>query len=246
VNQYILYIVDRPNRIPSRTDDTAGDLAAVAALAEPLRRRLYQFVCAQDHAVGRDEAAGGAGVSRSAAAFHLDRLVEDGLLDTEFRRLTERRGPGAGRPAKLYRRADREIAVSLPARRYELAARLLAAAVAEAGETGHPVASVLDRLAREHGARMASAVGPASASAPARAVAGALAAEGYEARSTPAGIVLANCPFSGVAAEHPGLVCGMNLALLEGFAAALPDARLAARLVPTDGSCCVRLDVHDP
>ncbi|MDQ3641298.1 MAG: helix-turn-helix domain-containing protein, partial [Actinomycetota bacterium] len=81
-----------------------ADLAALAALGDPLRRRLYRFVGGQDHPVGRDEAAAGVGISRSTAAFHLDRLVDDGLLDAEFRRLTGRRGPGAGRPAKLYRR----------------------------------------------------------------------------------------------------------------------------------------------
>ncbi len=239
MNHCILYTVDEPNA----TDDPDGGLAAVAALAEPLRRRLYRFVCAQDHAVGRDEAAAGAGASRSAAAFHLDRLVSDGLLETEFRRLTDRSGPGAGRPAKLYRRADREITITLPSRRYELAATLLAAAVAEAGNTGAPVEEVLDRLARERGARLAADV--RKTPAPARAVAGALAAEGYEPRITPGGIVLANCPFSGVAAEHPELVCGMNLALLEGFSAALPAAGVTARLEPTEGACCVVLALPD-
>src|SRR5215210_1063206 len=132
-------------------------LAAVAALGDPLRRRLYRFVGAQDHAVSRDEVAEGAGVSRSAAAFHLDRLVAEGLLETEFRRLSGRQGPGAGRPAKLYRRAAREIAVSLPARRYELAAGLLAAAVCEAAGSGADVEATLDRLACEEGTRIARA-----------------------------------------------------------------------------------------
>lgn len=127
-------------------------LAAIAALGDPLRRRLYRYVGDQDHAVSRDEVAAGAGVSRSAAAFHLDRLVEEGLLEAEFKRLTGRQGPGAGRPAKLYRRAAREIAVSLPARRYELAAGLLAGAVAEAAANGEAVESVLDRRTREEGA----------------------------------------------------------------------------------------------
>lgn len=242
MNESILYIVDERTGIED--DDPEGELAAVAALAEPVRRRLYRLVCAQDHAVGRDEAAAGAGVSRSAAAFHLDRLVDDGLLQTEFRRLTDRRGPGAGRPAKLYRRADREIALSLPARRYELAAKLLAAAVAEASDTGAPVEHTLDRLARERGARMAANV--CGAPALARAVAGALAAEGYEPRTAAAEIVLGNCPFSGVVADQPGLICRMNLALLEGFSAALPGAGVTARLRPTEGACCVRLDLGHP
>src|SRR5215213_10815912 len=97
-------------------DEPEGPLAAVAALGDPLRRRLYRFVSTQDHAVSRDEAAEAVATTRSAAAFHLDRLVQDGLLETEFRRLSGRQGPGAGRPAKLYRRSHGEIAVSLPAR----------------------------------------------------------------------------------------------------------------------------------
>ena len=140
--------------------DQDGPLAALAALGDPLRRRLYRFVAAQDHAVGRDEAAAGVGVSRSAAAFHLDRMVDDGLLEVEFKRLTGRQGPGAGRPSKLYHRARRDIALSLPARRYELAARLLAAAASESTATGAPVDVTLDRLAHERGAKMAAEVGP--------------------------------------------------------------------------------------
>src|SRR5918911_20308 len=53
---------------------------------------------------------------RDLAAFHLDKLVEAGLLEASFRRLGERRGPGAGRPAKLYRRGAGEVAASLPPR----------------------------------------------------------------------------------------------------------------------------------
>src|SRR5215212_12188907 len=110
-------------------DDPDDVLTAVAALGDPLRRRLYRFVGAQDHPVSRDEVAEGGGVSRSAAAFHLDRLVDEGLLETEYRRLSGRRGPGAGRPAKLYRRAARQFDVTLPERHYDLPGRILAGAV---------------------------------------------------------------------------------------------------------------------
>ncbi len=212
-------------------------IAAVAALGDPLRRTLYRFVAAQDHAVGRDEAAEGVGASRSAAAFHLDRLVDDGLLETEFRRLTGRQGPGAGRPAKLYRRARGEIAVSLPARQYELAARLLAAAVTEASRQGTPIDVALDRLARRRGAEIAARVAAPTPEAALEA----LVDEGYEPRVSDHEVVLANCPFSGIVADHAELVCGMNLALLEGFSQALPQAGLRARLLPTEGACCVRL-----
>ena len=232
-------------------DDPDDVLAAVAALGDPLRRRLYRFVGAQDHAVSRDEVAHGAGVSRSAAAFHLDRLVDEGLLETEFRRLTGRQGPGAGRPAKLYRRAAREIAVSLPARRYELAAGLLAAAVAESAGSGAAVEATLDRLAREEGRRIALAVAPlangrASPAVRARRIAEALAGEGYEPRAGAGEVTLSNCPFSALVNDHPELTCQMNLALLEGFSEALPGAGITARLQPVEGRCCVLLEVGSP
>src|SRR5690348_17436989 len=105
-----------------RDREAEGDpIEAVALLEEPKRRQLYDVVAASPSPVGRDEAAAAAGISRELAAFHLDRMAAAGLLATEYRRLGNRRGPGAGRPAKLYRRADREISVSLPARDYERA-----------------------------------------------------------------------------------------------------------------------------
>lgn len=237
MNESILYTVSRHLQ-SAESDDPQGPLAALASLSDPLRRRLYGFVSSQDHAVGRDEAAAGVGVSRSAAAFHLDRLVEDGLLEPEFRRLTGRQGPGAGRPSKLYRRARREIVLSLPARRYELAADLLAAAVTEAAATGDPVDVALDRLARRRGAELAAATEGLDIRA-------ALAGVGYEPCLAQSEIVLRNCPFAGVVAEHAELICHMNLALLEGFTAALPDAGVVARLVPSEGACCVRFGPVD-
>jgi predicted ArsR family transcriptional regulator len=212
-------------------------LTALAALGEPLRRRLYHFVGAQDHAVSRDEAAEGTGVSRTAAAFHLDRLVSDGLLVAEFRRLTGRRGPGAGRPAKLYRRTPRDIEVSLPDRRYAVAAGLLAEAVTEAASGGAPVDAAVGRVARRRGARLAASV---TGTDP-RAAAEVLADEGYEPHVGDQEIVLANCPFHALVAEHPELVCNMNLALLDGFARGLHGAGLEARLAPSERHCCVRL-----
>src|SRR6476646_1354139 len=133
------------------SDDFDERIAGVASLAEPQRAALYQFVVSRGDAVSKDEAAAAMGVARSVAAFHLDRLVADGLLTTEFRRLTGRQGPGAGRPAKLYRRADAELSVSLPARQYDLAAGLLAAAVNDATSTGTPVGEALTRVATEYG-----------------------------------------------------------------------------------------------
>src|SRR5215471_15544170 len=132
-----------------------ADVAGLASLAEPTRRALYRYVRDQGTAVSRDEAAAGVGVPRHQAKFHLDKLADDGLLEVEFARRTGRQGPGAGRPAKLYRRAARELAVTLPERHYELAGQLMARGIADAHDEGLPVAEALGRAAREQGHALA-------------------------------------------------------------------------------------------
>ena len=112
--------------------DTAG-IEAIGALADGVRRGLYDVVVDADHPVGRDEAAEAVGVARQTAAYHLDRLADEGLLDVTYERLSGRTGPGAGRPAKLYQRSGAEHDVTLPPRRYLLAARILLEAVAGEG-----------------------------------------------------------------------------------------------------------------
>src|SRR4051812_47375124 len=132
-------------------EDRSAQVAAVAALAEPTRRRLYEYVVRRPHPVSRDDVAGALGVPRPTAAFHLDRLVADGLLDVHYERRTGRTGPGAGRPAKLYRRSDASGTGSLPERRYDLAGELLASALDEAERSGRPPRAGLERRARLRG-----------------------------------------------------------------------------------------------
>lgn len=234
-------------------DKSERALQGVAALAEPARRALYDYVASRPHAVGREEAAAAVGVTRSVAAFHLDRLVTLGLLETERKRLTGRQGPGAGRPAKLYRRAARDFAVTVPPRRYDVAAQLLALAVERAVTTGTAVGDHLAVVAREHGRRLGDAVrGRLRARAGRRAVVTALEQElaecGYEPRVLKdAGgeeVLLGNCPFDSLADRHRELVCGMNLDLLTGVAEEVPGGRVTARLEPAAGACCVRLRVE--
>ncbi len=119
-------------------DDFVSQVSGVSALAEPARRALYLYVVAQPEPVSRDQAAAGVDLPRHTAKFHLDKLVDEGLLDTEFRRLSGRRGPGAGRPTKLYRRSARQVAVTLPQRHYDLAGQILAGAVEDAARDGRP------------------------------------------------------------------------------------------------------------
>src|SRR5919199_2037765 len=139
----------------SREDaDLDQRIAGIASLGEPMRRSLYLFVSHSTHDVSRDEAAEALGISRALAAFHLDKLAEEGLLETRFQRLTGRTGPGAGRPAKLYRRSSRQFEISLPPRSYELAARLFARTLSNAGE--HPASTPLADVAHDWGAAIGS------------------------------------------------------------------------------------------
>jgi predicted ArsR family transcriptional regulator len=223
-----------------------SDVRAVALLDEPVRRALFDWVLARGGAVSRDDAAAGVGISRALAAFHLDRLVRDGLLAAEYRRLTGRTGPGAGRPAKLYRRTDRELVVSIPDRRYEAAARLLARAL-EAGGVRSPTDPVR-RVARETGRSIGVDARRAAGPRPDRrrrreALLDTLRERGYEPREGAGGsVTLGNCPFHALVEDHRDLVCGMNLALAEGVLAGLGDRATVARLDPAPGRCCVVLE----
>ena len=218
-------------------------------LDEPVRRELYEWVAVAGHAVGRDEAAIGVDVSRALAAFHLDRLVRAGLLLAEYRRLSGRTGPGAGRPAKLYRRGPREVAVSLPERRYELPARLFASAIEQMGGAVPPGA--LRAAAHDVGETVGTTARKRAGPRPSRerlrgVLLEALEERGYQpheappAHEAPPGeIRLGNCPFHALVEDHRALVCGMNLALADGLLDGLGDDRLHARLDPQPGQCCV-------
>jgi|SRR5215207_1235888 len=227
-------------------DPTGVDqqLSDVAGLADPVRRALYRHVAGRDVAVTRDEAARAVGISRPLAAYHLDRLVDDGLLDARYERRTGRQGPGAGRPAKLYTRSARQIELSLPARDYALLAELLAGAV-EADPCGAAQA-VLNSAARALGEELGVEVARRIISGDDRvqviaAVRDVLADRGYEPFLEDDGALrLRNCPFDRIAAAHRQLVCGANLALLEGLVDRIGGAEhLTPVLHPQPGRCCV-------
>lgn len=224
-------------------ESQADQVSALAALDEPNRRRLYEHVVQQPGPVSRDDAATALDMARATAAFHLDRLVDEGLLRVSYQRRTGRTGPGAGRTAKLYSRSTREVAVSLPERRYDLAGRLLASALAEAERTGASPRAVLERRAHAMGRELACRADPETT--PRRDQAGilrALEAHGFEPRREGPDVVLANCPFHALAQEQTELVCGMNHRLLDGFLNELDPTGWTARLDPRPGSCCVRFE----
>jgi predicted ArsR family transcriptional regulator len=229
-------------------DDLERRISSIATLDQPLRRALYRLLSERDAWVTRDEASDALDVPRSVAAFHLDKLVEAGVAEITFERTSGRTGPGAGRPAKLYRRAPGEVSASVPDRRYDLAGSLLATAIAEAERTGAPVAACLTTAAQAEGRAIgteASAVtGPLTRRDHRRqAVVEILARHGYEPLLGTGGeIALVNCPFHRLAEDHRSLICGMNLDFLAGLLEGMgPADRLDARLAPEPGFCCVRI-----
>src|SRR5215211_6078944 len=230
-------------------DQSAIDqqLTGLSGLGDPLRRALYRHVAERGVPVSRDDAALAVGISRPLAAYHLDKLVDDGLLEARYQRRSGRQGPGAGRPAKHYVRASGQIELSLPARDYAALAELLAGAV-EADPSG-AAQDALNRAAAALGAELGTEA--ASWTAPdgdpgevLAAVRQALAARGYEPDEDPDGTIrLRNCPFDRIAAQHRQLVCGANHAMLQALTDQVdgdpPTVRAVLDLQP--GRCCVTL-----
>jgi predicted ArsR family transcriptional regulator len=216
-----------------------GEIDRVSILAEPLRRQLYLYVAGQTDRVGRDQAANAAGISRRLAAFHLDRLVESGLLEVSYRRLTGKTGPGAGRPSKLYRRSPHRIPLALSAREEPVAARILARAM----ESGESVESLkraalswgreMGREARERAGRNAT---PAEVL---RQALDALTQAGFDPRPEADGkILLGRCPFEASKSDATVRICHMNLALCRGLVEGLASPQWSVRLDPKPGRCC--------
>jgi predicted ArsR family transcriptional regulator len=207
------------------SDPYQSDLAVVACLNDPIRRRLYEAVARSKEPMGRDQAAAQVGVSRQVAAYHLDRLAEDGLVEVEFRRLGGRSGPGAGRPSKLYRRSQGDHQVSVPPRRYALAARILLDAVGEGAVGRDAIEAAAHRAGEE--------LGEAGLEA-------ALVATGYEPVDEAGETRFRNCPFHLLRERDRQTVCRLNLGLIEGIIEG-SGVEAEAVLAPEDGYCCVRL-----
>ncbi|MBW3579763.1 MAG: helix-turn-helix domain-containing protein [Actinobacteria bacterium] len=218
----------------------------VAALDHPVTQAVYRLLVERGR-LSRDETAESLEIARSVAAFHLDKLVEVGLAEADFERLTGRSGPGAGRPAKMYRRSDREIELSLPQRHYDLAGGVLAEALERATREGLAVQRAVRDAAVETGRALGEADCGAAGAGASRvkrrsALLRVLERHGYEPQLREREIVLRNCPFHVLAEQHRGLVCRMNLELLSGIIEGAGGGDLiSACLAPEPGSCCVRM-----
>jgi predicted ArsR family transcriptional regulator len=232
-------------------DVTEGhaDLASLSSLDDRVRARLYEVVSERAEPVGRDEAAAAAGIGRALAVYHLDKLVDAGLLTASYQRPPGRTGPGAGRPAKVYSRSPREFTVSVPPREYELAARLLVQAVADdpSGQSRAALAGAARRLGAQLGAQIgAEGCGPGGAAAGRAHLTAVLREHGFEPHEgSDHAVRLGNCPFHQLAAQDPGLVCGMNLALIQGVINGTGATGLSPELDPRPGHCCVAITQRD-
>jgi predicted ArsR family transcriptional regulator len=222
----------------------ADDLRAVALLAEPVRRRLYLYLRERQEPVGREEAARHAGIKARLAAFHLDKMAEAGLLDVEYRRLSGRAGPGAGRTAKVYSVSSRSFSVQIPQTRYALAASMMASALS-AGSSGAGSAESLQDVATTVGGGLGDEIRQQTQTNSARrdAVLRKLKQLGYEPQVEKSGEwTMRNCIFSELASSHRELVCGMNAAFVAGI---VGGARLLSHQVErrraTWPTCCIRV-----
>ncbi len=207
----------------------------VAALVDPVRRALYDHVRRERRPVTREEAAQAVDISRNLAAFHLDKLVEVGVLRARYEAPGDQ-PRGRGRAPKVYEATDDAFALTVPPRQYELAATILADAIAtNPGDAA--------TAARGHAAALGHAIGAAAPSTgpPVERAVRALADLGYEPRPEPTGIALDNCPFHALAARHTEFVCGLNVEFVAGLLAGLACDALRAELQPWPDGCCVNV-----
>jgi predicted ArsR family transcriptional regulator len=221
---------------------------AVAALVDAVRRALFDYVRRQDHPVTREEAADAQGVSRNLAAFHLDKLVEVGLLRARYEAPPDQ-PRGRGRTPKVYEPASDGITLTVPERRYELIGEILADAVAEE-PTGAGDAALAH--AARHGRRLGQQLQGwmrtvSDGRSQLAAVRAALDDLGFEPwAKVPNGLTLRNCPFHALAIRQPALICGINHSFITGLLAGLDAGDLSARLAPRPDACCIQVCVDGP
>jgi len=221
----------------------AADLPAVALLADPTRQRLYLYLRERQEPVGREEAARHTGITPRLAAFHLDRMADAGLLEVEYRRLSGRVGPGAGRPAKIYSLSSRSFSLEIPQTRYALAASMMAAALSD-GSPGADGAESLQDVATAAGESLGDVIRRQARTKGARqeAVRSKLKQLGYEPQVQESGEwTMRNCIFSELSMSHRELVCPMNAAFVTGLldGAHVRSLHIEKRKAPP--GCCVQL-----
>lgn len=213
--------------------DLNETIVRLCLLDDPARRAAYLAVRTAGRPLTRAEVAGEAGVSVRLAAFHLEKLLSEGFLEATYERGES--SVGVGHPAKRYRPTGLELEVSIPPRRYDLAAEILAGAL-EAGSPDSPLESLAD-VAVEYGRQVGRR---ARARDGGSRLLTALRVIGYEPALSGDDVVLRNCPFRHVASARPEIICRqMNVGFVAGVLAGTKSRSLHAVLSPSTGRCCV-------
>ena len=125
---------------------------------------------------------------------------------------------------------------------FRLVAHVLATAIEEAdtGQVKTAVATAARRLGEVIGEDVRARLRPgAGFERQLEAVEDVLSEYGFRPYREGAEVRLANCPFDPLAQEHMVLVCGANLAFLDGLVVGLRTAEVEVRLDPERGRCCV-------
>lgn len=235
------------NEVLSSVESFDDRVIAIAALGDTLRRGIYRYVVRQGAPVSRLEAASHMDIAHHVAKFHLDRLVQDGLLEVVYARPKGRGGPGAGRPTKYYQRSTHEISVSLPDRRYDLVGHIFARAITGMiSDGGTEIKDALRISAISLGHAMGLEIGRADQSnqcdtSSIDPIISVLSKWGFEPRQGADAVVLTNCPFCALASAYPEIICEMNLDLIKGFVSSLGKALWIPILSPSENQCCVVL-----
>ncbi len=202
----------------TRLNQQIGDLAAT--LGDATRRGIYITVREAVEPVTAAQIAGLFDIHTNVARHHLDRLVTDGYLQVTRKHHSEKRGPGAGRPAKYYEPTGKEISVQFPARRYDLLAELLVRMVKRVAPDD--AAELAEEVGREYGRELAAEVGLAKDEGfdtAVAAVAKAMMGAGFdsEANAEDRLIVTRFCPFGETASRHPEVVCKLDQGIVAGL-----------------------------
>jgi len=228
--------------------DQDATIRAVSALSDDSRRRMFEFCRRAGRPISRDEAAAEVGISRKLAAFHLEKLVEAGLLRAHFEHAGRLRK--VGRTPKLYEPAGTDVRVSIPPRQPDLLAEILLDGVLShdrAGDDGGPLDSALRAASRKGEAvgeeeRVRSRPGRLSAERALTLSEATLARAGFEpVRPEPGCVRLQSCPFHPLAQAQPDAVCGINHAFVTGLLAGLRATTVHAVLDPDGWECCVAI-----
>lgn len=222
------------------------DVRAVGALDDDLRRRMYVFLREVGRPATRDEVAAETGVSRKLAAFHLDKLVDRGLLEATYARPPGRSGRGAGRTAKYYEPSTREFEISIPERTYDLMGSILLGAITHQ-ESGESADLAAKRVAHETGEGIGRAerskrhLPPPGPERTMSVAAEVLAECGYEPFVEDDALRMRNCPFHALAEQNRDVVCAVNRELIAGVVEGLGNSTVDVALTPTPGKCCVTI-----